>query len=339
MDFIEITKKIAYEYSKSRKEKFGSHPIADLIRRDWVNSLSQALNISTQDPVFKLQASAGQGQWSESPWLAIFNKEVTSSATNGYYPVFLFEPKFKSICLLLCQGAEKLIHNFGKKIAIAELRNRASIIRRNSKGWEKFGFITGPFQTIHHLESGDPSNAENDEWVAAIAFGKRYDIDAMPSLDALVKDIQFVLGLYLQLGKNKSLNFSKIDHDVEELKQNGELPKFQSIDGVKKTITHIEFEKRYRNQKLINQVKKELGTTCQACGFSFSDKYGKYIENYIEAHHTIPISTLPDDGAVLEASIEDFMVLCSNCHKAIHKAGCPDLDSFKKSLTTSPEIA
>ena len=55
----------------------------------------------------------------------------------------------------------------------------------------------------------------------------------------------------------------------------------------------------------------------------FKEKYGeislnKKKEEFIEAHHKIPVHTLPENETI-EFKIEDFAVLCSNCHRMAHK--------------------
>lgn len=115
------------------------------------------------------------------------------------------------------------------------------------------------------------------------------------------------------------------------LRDSGELPA-GGVDGAKKVVEHRKFEKRNRNRKLIAQVKEKLGHHCLACGFSFGHFYGQQMSGFIEAHHKVPITSLPDEGAMLTPDADDFMVLCSNCHRAIHRAGCPDLQTFISTL-------
>src|SRR5574337_269314 len=59
------------------------------------------------------------------------------------------------------------------------------------------------------------------------------------------------------------------------------------------------------------------GTTCKACGFKFEAAYGAHGKNYIEVHHVVPISTLPKPSAI--NSKDDLTVLCSNCHRMVHR--------------------
>lgn len=153
----------------------------------------------------------------------------------------------------------------------------------------------------------------------------------MPSDDVLSQDLTRMLDIYSTLVVEGNLNFASQDEDLLELKQSGELPK-GAVDGAKGVLEHKRFEYKRRNSKLITDVKKALGYTCAACAFRFGDMYGESMGQYIEAHHLVPLSTVGDDGAFLSPTAEHFAVLCSNCHRAIHAAGCPPLDEFKRKL-------
>jgi hypothetical protein len=59
------------------------------------------------------------------------------------------------------------------------------------------------------------------------------------------------------------------------------------------------------------------GTTCQACGFSFSKVYGSRGEGYIEVHHLRPIASY--GGQVMVDPVKDMTVLCANCHRMVHR--------------------
>jgi 5-methylcytosine-specific restriction enzyme A len=331
MSFSLNTIKIANEFSSARTEPFKEHPIANLIRNDWPESLVTAFNPPISS-AYKVDSSPGKGRWSEAPWLAILHPQVTTSAMAGFYPVYLFEPGFETVCLVMGQGAQSLSESIGKKTALVELVRRAELLRKHGENWQDKGFDIGPFATMRAAAVGNAADAQNDSWSGSVAFGKRYLINQLPTHNELTADLGSMLQLYNSMATKEELKFSKIDIGLANLKLNGELPK--SRDGAIKTLEHTQLEKkiRIRNKKLINQVKKALGYVCQACSFSFAEKYGDQMEGFIEAHHKVPLSKLGVDGAELEPSATDFMVLCSNCHKAIHRAGCPDLETFRKQI-------
>jgi len=68
------------------------------------------------------------------------------------------------------------------------------------------------------------------------------------------------------------------------------------------------------------KVKRHHGTRCQACGFDFASKYGVQLgEGFIEAHHLRPLSSLEEGEVATYTVATDFAVLCSNCHRMIHR--------------------
>lgn len=72
-----------------------------------------------------------------------------------------------------------------------------------------------------------------------------------------------------------------------------------------------------RNPKLRAAAIAYHGTTCKACGFSFEAAYGEHGRNFIEVHHLVPVSTLIEASTIDPRT--DLTVLCSNCHRMIHR--------------------
>lgn len=78
---------------------------------------------------------------------------------------------------------------------------------------------------------------------------------------------------------------------------------------------------RERNQKLISEVKINFKSkygklNCQICGFDFEKVYGEIGKDFVECHHTVPVSEMLDNH---KTKIEDIVILCSNCHRMIHR--------------------
>ena len=72
-----------------------------------------------------------------------------------------------------------------------------------------------------------------------------------------------------------------------------------------------------RDKKLRAAAVEHHGVTCRVCGFNFKEAYGERGKDYIEVHHLIPVSTLGKATKVDPKS--DMTVLCSNCHRMIHR--------------------
>ncbi|MFA4935500.1 MAG: HNH endonuclease [Candidatus Methanoperedens sp.] len=81
---------------------------------------------------------------------------------------------------------------------------------------------------------------------------------------------------------------------------------------------HRSFE---RNPALASLAKErklayEGDLLCEVCGVSFRAFYVEYGAGYIEAHHVIPVSQMKGEAIT---RIEDIALLCSNCHRVIHR--------------------
>ncbi|WP_017732748.1 HNH endonuclease [Nafulsella turpanensis] len=79
---------------------------------------------------------------------------------------------------------------------------------------------------------------------------------------------------------------------------------------------------RERNSALIEQAKKKYQeendgrVPCQVCEFDFQKEYGEVGKDFIEAHHTIPVSEMPNG---YKTKIGEIVFVCSNCHKMLHR--------------------
>ena len=54
---------------------------------------------------------------------------------------------------------------------------------------------------------------------------------------------------------------------------------------------------------------------CEACDFNFNKIYGDRGHGFIECHHTKPLHTLESES---NTNLDDFALLCANCHRMIH---------------------
>lgn len=89
-------------------------------------------------------------------------------------------------------------------------------------------------------------------------------------------------------------------------------------EGRKKYSQHLRRERNPRIRQIVisNFLHKHKKLYCEACDFEFGKKYGKIGDDFIECHHTIPLSKMPE-GHMTKP--EDIVLLCSNCHRIIHK--------------------
>jgi len=76
-----------------------------------------------------------------------------------------------------------------------------------------------------------------------------------------------------------------------------------------------------RNPKLRAEAIAIHGTTCmvEACSFNFQKVYGLRGKDFIEVHHLKPLSKLNLDFLQPTNPQTDLVVICSNCHRMIHR--------------------
>jgi 5-methylcytosine-specific restriction protein A len=78
---------------------------------------------------------------------------------------------------------------------------------------------------------------------------------------------------------------------------------------------------RERSHELVRtkkaQARKLSGSLrCEVCAFDFELRYGELGKDFIECHHTVPVSDMAP-GAVTK--IKDVVLVCSNCHRMLHR--------------------
>lgn len=72
-----------------------------------------------------------------------------------------------------------------------------------------------------------------------------------------------------------------------------------------------------RDPRLRNAAIRLHGEDCMVCGFNFGRRYGDRGQGFIEVHHLKPIA---GSGKARHISPKrDMVVVCSNCHRMIHK--------------------
>lgn len=122
----------------------------------------------------------------------------------------------------------------------------------------------------------------------------------------------------------------------------------RSIGDVLQSIAENEFPEgallyrqhlaRERNANLVRCVKLRAKLIhgclcCEACNFNFHEVYGEVGDDYIECHHTVPVSELLPGS---KTDIADVVLLCANCHRVVHRRRpWLNLASLKELITKS----
>lgn len=250
----------------------------------------------------KVKGSAGAGVWAETPWVAAFDEDITSSAQRGFYVVYLFRHDGDAAYLTLDQGTTEVQNDFGRAY-LSVLRQRADEAARLLKADGAWGgrHVLGP---VDLDGSGALSRGYEAGAIAHIAYLR----SALPGSDALLRgDLEQMLILYRRLVDLRlDLGLLATEEDAPQGIESGKYRWHRS---------------RERNRKLSDQIKKARGYDCEVCGVNFRRRYPSVGKDYIEAHHLTPIASLL--GRPTNLGVTDFVVVCSNCHRMLHTANPP----------------
>ncbi len=78
-----------------------------------------------------------------------------------------------------------------------------------------------------------------------------------------------------------------------------------------------ERDSKLREAKLKLVCAEGRPLACEVCTFDFAKTYGDRGRGYIEVHHVTPLHV----SGVVQTRLEDLVLLCSNCHRMIHRSG------------------
>jgi len=90
--------------------------------------------------------------------------------------------------------------------------------------------------------------------------------------------------------------------------------KIKRPEGRRRVVQHL---KRERDGAAPKEAKKRDGYRCRVCDMHFVERYGaRYGRKFAEAHHVVPLAKKRGEYQVSEA---DFITVCSNCHRMLHR--------------------
>ncbi|WP_232476489.1 MULTISPECIES: HNH endonuclease [unclassified Acidovorax] len=90
-------------------------------------------------------------------------------------------------------------------------------------------------------------------------------------------------------------------------------------EGAAHLVSHL---RRERNQAIVEAKKAAILNAkgrlcCEVCGFDFFAHYGVLGAGFCEVHHLVPLSAATES---VTATLDALAILCSNCHRIIHRS-------------------
>lgn len=261
-----------------------------------------------------VDGSAGKGDWTHTPWVALLDQAVTTTVQEGYYIVYLLSLGCERLYLTIAQGCTELKNRAGIPEAKEELRRRASQMRSRVHGRAR---RLRPLEIVLGTDSW-----RGQLYEPSVVVGVEYDPQNLPSEDHLRKDLEEALSLYRHL--RMSGGWSPDDEIMNEARDERGA---QTLEQAKRYRQHRSIERQAGHSK---EVKKRQGTICKGCGKDMADVYGEVAQGLIDAHHLTPLSSLEEGEVAQFDPVADFAVLCPNCHRVIHRMGDPsDLNALR----------
>jgi len=311
--------KVVLEYPKVSRDSFKEHPFARYFRNTIPKSIESSLALPD---IYSIKASAGNGAWAKVPWIAIFNKLVTEAVTSGFFCVYLFPVDCSGVYISLNQGIANKLDQYGLGVSRDMVREQARFFR-DTLGEEAIKDFSDSLDLkLNFIPKETTTRRLGLAYEAGNIASKFYHKGAIPDDAVLKKDLEKLLEIYFILFEKISL---EKDVPISDAKED------EWVEDLTKYRIHRVTE---RNQSLSKRVKQLQGYACKACNFNFEARYGKIGKEFIEAHHTVPISSL-NKAKIQLHPMQDFTVLCSNCHRMIHRIKpTPSLEEFKKILKT-----
>lgn len=91
------------------------------------------------------------------------------------------------------------------------------------------------------------------------------------------------------------------------------------VEGNPKLKNHLV---RERNSSIIKKKRSEVLAEkgclkCEVCNFDFFETYGEAGKEFCEVHHLMPLNQCND---VVETRLSDLAIVCSNCHRILHRS-------------------
>lgn len=183
------------KYVSAKKETFSNNEVAKQIRTDIPSKIKNIINREH----YLAKGSAGQGNWANVPWLAIFDDRITKTAQKGVYIVYLLSSDGTSLYLTLNQGCTQIRNERTPKETIQLLKDSAIELRKTlaNKGFEYEQEID------LHVESTNNNAQETAKmYQAGTIFYKKYTKEHLPDETQLQTDLSSMIAIYQDYYEN-----------------------------------------------------------------------------------------------------------------------------------------
>ncbi len=280
---------------------------------------SKISNLNTNRYAFK--GSMGNGRIAEIPWVAVFDKEITKQATEGYYIVYLFREDMQGLYLSLNQGFTQYGKNYSGRKEARKNADKALELLRSTEGFSSNTDLKIRGKLAKGYEAGN-------------ICCKYYSIDSIPNDQVLIDDLRNLIGIYRELKGLIGTNIKNIcsieskdnlcliesEEDFQDSIQKKNKTELEDgpINKPNKNNNSSHSGPSWsRNPNISSTVLTDANFICENDNRHETFTSSKSGEQFMEAHHLIPMKFQDNFDYSIDVP-ENIICLCPNCHRAFH---------------------
>jgi 5-methylcytosine-specific restriction protein A len=265
---------------------------------------------------YKIQGSIGQGNPAEIPWICVFDLDITRSAQEGFYIVYLFNSDMSGVYLSLNQGWTQYEREYGTKEGRVEIKKNANYSKTLLKSDQGFSYVPINLKATKSLGRG---------YELGNICSAYYDAKEIPQEEDLINDLRNLIGVYRELKGFVGSDILDIKGQLNEDVFQEEIQK-----GKRKDLQAGAIQKKEKKQSSSpvswSRDANMAFTALDNANFQCENdtKHETFISartgnQFVEAHHLIPMEYQGDFFISIDVP-ENIISLCPNCHRAFHNS-------------------
>ena len=196
-----IVEKIMNDYVVAKQDTFAGHPMGVFFRNEIPAFLYETGVVDAEK--YLIEGSVGKGNWATVPWVCIFDKEITTSATKGVYIVYLLSKDGETLYLTFNQGCTNIRNTRSKSETIKIMREKAKqlALRLDSRG----------FESDENINLGSGLTELGELYQKGTIFYKAYHKENVPSSEELLSDLRDIMDIYREYAAEMSSKTGTFD--------------------------------------------------------------------------------------------------------------------------------
>ncbi|EQB34802.1 hypothetical protein M948_20695 [Virgibacillus sp. CM-4] len=321
-----------YKNQKNGEGKSLDKEMKEIIKDKLPNEIVNLMNLDTF--LYMVEGSYGMGNYTETPWVSIFDRSITKTAQKGFYIVVVFRKDMSGFYVSLNQGTTYLTKRFKGKHPRDKMREVASKLR------EELDIPHNELTAIDLDLISKTTNAKNYEAANICAkyfsYKNMNDSKLITTLSILMDLLDNIKELIGRKSIDDFVDELLIKEEIEDLKYQEDILLSKATNTSespqkKPSLNSYIKESWNRDSSIAKEAIINAKFLCEVDKTHDTFKSLLSKENYVEAHHLIPMNKQNE----FEYSVDvpgNIIALCPNCHRAIHYAEKTFRNKLLKSL-------